>query len=147
MSILYPKEARMGSTMLRRLALIVAMAMAGCATIMNRGRKQWVTVTSTPTGATATIDGVTTIQTPGQAKLKRGKDHVIVIEKEGYETSQTVLDHELSGWVFGNLVFGGLVGLAIDFGAGGAYKLDPDTINVMLRETEPPQQPSPEPAI
>ncbi len=115
------------------IAIGVSLALAGCATIMHGGSKQWVAITSTPAGATATIDGVTTIQTPGQVKLKRGKDHVVVIEKEGYEPAQRIIDHEFSGWVFGNIVLGGLIGLAVDFGTGGAYKLEPNTVNATLK--------------
>ncbi len=114
------------------LAIWVSLALIGCATIMHKGGKQWVLITSTPSGATATIDGITTIQTPGQVKLKRGKDHVVVVEKEGYETAQLLIDHEFSWWVVGNALFGGLIGLAVDFGTGGAYNLEPDSVNLTL---------------
>ncbi len=114
------------------IAIGVSIALAGCATIMHQGSKQWVAITSTPTGATATIDGITKVQTPGQVKLKRGKDHIIVIEKEGYEPAQALIDHEFSSWVFGNILLGGLIGLAVDYGTGGAYNLEPDTVSVTL---------------
>lgn len=115
----------------------------GCATIVHRGGKQWVTITSTPTGATATIDGFTKIQTPGQIKLKRGKDHIVVIEKEGYQPAQAFIDHDFSGWVIGNVLFGGLIGIAVDFGTGGAYNLEPDTLNLPLQATSAPPEPAP----
>lgn len=126
----------MHQTIRASLSVIVTVALVGCATIMNRGGKQWVVITSTPTGATATVDGFTTIQTPGQLKLKRKKDHIIVFEKEGYETAQTLIENEMSNWVWGNILLGGLIGLAIDFGTGGAYKLEPESVNVTLKPSE-----------
>ena len=108
---------------------------------MHRGSKQWVLINSNPTGATATIDGATKIQTPGQVKLKRGKDHVVVVEKEGYEPQQALIDHDMSGWIFGNILLGGLIGLAVDFGTGGAFNLEPDTVSLELKEKA--QKPSP----
>ncbi len=111
---------------------VMAFVLAGCATIIHRGGKQHVLISSVPTGATATIDGVMKIQTPGEIKLKRGKDHIVVIEKEGYETAQVLIDREFSGWVIGNIVLGGLIGLAVDFGTGSAWNLDPDSVVVTL---------------
>lgn len=120
----------------RRAASILVTTLVvtalGCATIMNRGGKQWVTITTTPTGATATIDGFTTVETPTQIKLQRKKDHIIVFEKEGYEQKQVLIEHDLSNWVWGNILLGGLIGLAIDFGSGGAYKLEPESVNAIL---------------
>ena len=117
---------------LRGGAVVLVICLVGCATIIHGGGKQHVTITSSPTGATATIDGMTKLQTPGSVKLKRSKDHVIVVEKEGYEPAQTLIDHEFSPWVFGNIVLGGLIGLAIDFGTGGAYTLEPDSTMLTL---------------
>ncbi len=115
------------------IAIIVSIALLGCATIIHQGGKQWVSVISTPAGATATIDGTTKIQTPGQVKLKRGKTHIVMVEKDGYEPAQAIIDHEFSGWVFGNILLGGLIGLAVDFGTGGAYNLEPDSVNMTLK--------------
>jgi len=38
----------------------------------------------------------------------------------------------VSGWVWGNLVIGGLVGLAVDAISGGLYKLTPDQMTATL---------------
>ncbi len=113
-------------------ACAMAIAVTGCATIMNKGGNQRVLINSIPPGATATIDGVISVTTPGEVKLKRNKNHVVRIEKEGYQPANMMIDNELSGWVFGNILVGGLIGLAIDMGTGAAFKLDPDTINVTL---------------
>lgn len=118
------------------MGMAMVVVLAGCATIMNRGGHQRVLINSEPPGATATIDGVISITTPGEVSLKRNKSHVVRIEKEGYQPANRMIDNELSGWVFGNILIGGLIGLAIDMGTGAAFKLDPDTINVTLSPTK-----------
>jgi hypothetical protein len=35
-----------------------------------------------------------------------------------------------SGWVWGNIAFGGLIGLGVDFISGGAYQLYPDNLRL-----------------
>ena len=42
------------------------------------------------------------------------------------------LRRSTSGWVWGNLVFGGLPGLAVDAITGGLYKLEPTQVNASL---------------
>lgn len=116
----------------RGMTVALAIGITGCATIVHGGGKQRMTIDSDPTDATATIDGTTKLQTPASIKLKRNKDHTIVFEKPGYEIAQTLIHHEISGWVFGNILIGGLIGVAVDFGSGGAYKLDPDSTMMTL---------------
>ncbi len=40
----------------------------------------------------------------------------------------------MSGWVWGNIFFGGLIGLAVDAITGGLYNLSPEQINAELRK-------------
>ncbi len=40
---------------------------------------------------------------------------------------------QLSGWVFGNIIFGGFIGLAVDAVSGGIYMLTPDQVQAELR--------------
>ncbi len=110
----------------------ILLGLYGCATIINR-TKQSVFLQSDPPGATAILDGLMRVQTPASVKLKRGKDHYITFEKEGYKQENVVIDHELSGWVWGNILVGGLIGLAVDFTSGGAYKLEPDSVMITLK--------------
>jgi hypothetical protein len=65
--------------------------------------------------------------------LKRKNSHMIRIELDGYETYETNLTRKVSGWVWGNIVFGGLIGLVVDATAGGMYKLTPEQISAELR--------------
>ncbi len=120
-------------TALKGLCLSVAVVMiSSCATIINRTR-QTIFLETDPPGATATIDGVQQLQTPASVKLKRGKDHRVTFEKSGYQKADAMVEKEISGWIWGNLILGGLIGLGIDFISGGAYKLDPETVHVTLQ--------------
>lgn len=39
----------------------------------------------------------------------------------------------VSGWVWGNIVFGGIIGLAVDAISGGLYRLSPEQVMAELR--------------
>jgi len=106
---------------------------AACATIMQ-GSSQEVSVASTPTGARLFLDGTETGKTPFVASLKRKDKHVIRIEMDGYQPFDMPLGRGTSGWVWGNIVFGGLPGLAVDAITGGMYKLQPEQVQATLAQ-------------
>lgn len=112
---------------------VAALATVGCATIMH-GTTQKIGISSSPTGATVTVDNKPLGSTPLFADLKRGEVHVVTIEMAGYEKSQLTLTKSVSGWVWGNIVFGGLIGLAIDAISGGLYNLSPEQLNAELKK-------------
>ena len=60
-----------------------------------------------------------------------------VIEKEGYEAYQTRLSTSLSGWMFGNILIGGLIGIAVDVTTGAWSDIEPDEINAVLTPKTP----------
>lgn len=110
---------------------LAALTLGACASIMH-GSTQEVSIASAPTGARVLVDGVDAGVTPFLADLKRKDKHVIRIEMEGYEPFELPLRRSTSGWVWGNLVFGGLPGLAIDAITGGLYKLEPTQVSASL---------------
>ncbi|HEU4437209.1 MAG TPA: PEGA domain-containing protein, partial [candidate division Zixibacteria bacterium] len=59
---------------------------------------------------------------------KRKDKHVVRIEMEGYQPYELSITRKTSGWVWGNIVFGGLIGLAVDAITGGLYKLNPEQV-------------------
>ena len=122
---------------LLRFALFTAcggLLVAACATIMQ-GSPQEVSIASTPTGARLFLDGVESGKTPFVASLKRKDKHVIRIELEGYQPFEMALGGGTSGWVWGNIVFGGLPGLAVDAITGGMYKLKPEEVQATLAQS------------
>jgi hypothetical protein len=117
-------------------ALVAAMGLiaTGCATIVH-GSKQDVYVTSKPSGAVVRVQGTATT-TPGILTLDRKREsYVLVFEKEGYKAVEVRLRRTMDGWFFGNVFFGWLVGFAIDFANGSAYRLTPAEVDVIFGET------------
>lgn len=107
------------------LALLIPLA--ACATIMH-GTSQGVGISSTPTAATVTVDNKPQGTTPLVANLSRKDNHVVRITMPGYQPYETTLTRGTSGWVWGNIVFGGIPGLIVDAVSGGLYKLTPEQI-------------------
>lgn len=113
--------------------ILIFPVVYGCASIMH-GVNQDVGVSSQPTGAQITIDNKPYGKTPLIAKLGRGDNHIVRIDLEGYQPFETTLTRKVSGWVWGNVVFGGLIGLAVDAISGGLYNLTPEQIAGVLNK-------------
>jgi hypothetical protein len=118
--------------------LCIGILSESCATIMHGGGSQDLAISSNPSGAMVTVDGVQLGNTPIVAHLKRGDTHKIRIELRGYEPYETALTKSVSGWVWGNILFGGLIGLAVDAISGGLYYLNPEQVQGELRKSDQP---------
>ncbi len=114
-------------------ALAAPLAALACASIMH-GKSQDVNIASQPSGASVTVDNQALGTTPVVAKLKRKDKHVITVKMDGYQPFEMTTTRSTSGWVWGNVVFGGLIGLAVDLGGGGAYKISPGQVNAQLAQ-------------
>jgi len=116
------------------LAIVFVFFCSSCCSIIQ-GRTQQVGISSTPSGAEVTVNGLK-IVTPGTVGLDRKDSYNVSIEKEGYEPSSATITKHVSPWLLGNVifVFGALIGLVIDFANGSAYTLKPDNINVTLQK-------------
>jgi len=117
---------------------LLCCALLSCASIMH-GTNQDLAISSNPTGALVTVDGVPSGKTPVIAKLGRGDTHKIRIELAGYEPYETAVTKSVSGWVWGNVLFGGLIGLAVDAISGGLYYLEPEQVRGELRKGDQPE--------
>lgn len=113
------------------LAVIVGALVTGCGTIIH-GTTQDVSIASSPSGASVVIDGADIGETPITQALERDSQHTIELNLDGYESESIIVNKGTSGWVVGNIVFGGLIGLAVDAATGGMYKLTPEQINSSL---------------
>jgi hypothetical protein len=111
--------------------LLVGAILVGCGTIIHGG-SQDVSITSDPSGATVEIDGTEVGDTPVTRSLDRGSQHTVAISMDGYETEQVSIQKSVDGWVAGNILFGGLIGLAVDASTGGMYKLSPTQVQQTL---------------
>ena len=133
--------------MLRAVSVLAAIgvgtALSGCATIVHSGPRP-VSVASTPSGATVSIYDrndklVETNTTPFVAQLPtkygyfKGQTYRLVFELPAHAPAEVKLEPSLSGWYFGNIVFGGLIGmLIVDPITGAMYNLSPEKIEQPL---------------
>lgn len=111
---------------------VAALAFLGaCGTIMHGGNQD-IGISSSPSGAQVTVDNGPVAKTPYVANLSRKQNHIVHISADGYAPADLTLTNSVSGWVWGNLVFGGLVGLAVDAVTGGLYNLTPAQLETTL---------------
>jgi hypothetical protein len=106
----------------------------GCATIV-KGSKQQVTITSNPSQANIYINGRLYGKTPSLARLDRKDNQFIKIELEGYHPFETHLQRKFNGWIFGNIIFGGIIGIIVDASTGAMYSLTPNQVTAQLSGT------------
>jgi len=135
-------------TELALMSLVLGgIALSGCATIVHNGPRS-VTVASTPVGAHVSIYDrdnrmVETNTTPFIAQLPsgagyfKGQNYRLVFDLAGYQQTVVLLDSKVSGWYFGNLLFGGVIGmLIVDPLTGAMYNLTPDQIQQPLTPSQ-----------
>jgi len=115
--------------------LLSLLLLAACATIMH-GTTQQIAVSSAPTGAHVVVNGMERGITPVIADLKRKDNHIVSVTMDGYQPFEMALTRSVSGWVWGNIVFGGLIGLAVDAITGGLYKLAPEQVTAQLQHVD-----------
>lgn len=116
-------------------AAAACVLLAGCATIIH-GTTQKVGISSNPSGANVTVDNKPLGSTPVFADLSRKDEHIVSITLPGYQKADLTITKSTSGWVWGNVLFGGLIGLAVDAISGGLYNLSPEQLNAELRKAD-----------
>lgn len=105
--------------------------MSGCATIATSDN-QPVAFNSDPPGAEVSINGVPQGITPMTIMLdRRAGDQMVQIHKDGYQDQQFKLQKHVAGMTYGNILMGGIVGVAVDAASGKARKFQ-DAVQVKL---------------
>lgn len=118
-----------------------------CATIVH-GTTQSIGITSTPDGATIIIDGEQQpSKTPANVNLKRKKNHIVQLNKEGFVPDSRSITKKASGWMVGNILLGGIIGLFVDLGTGGGFNLNPENLHFDLKSAPKEIQPEKEPVL
>ena len=107
------------------LACVAALLLCtACATVM-RGSSEAFGIISIPDGARVRASTGWTCVTPCEVEISRRSAFALDIEKPGYRAARVVVRaaHDEAGrrGLIGNIVFGGLIGAAIDSGSGAAF--------------------------
>lgn len=118
----------MKTILLATSLFFVTMWGSGCATIMT-GKYQSIPVTSEPPGVKVRADTGETIITPGKFNLIRNESHTLLAEYQDYEPQQLRLHNKAQGWVWGNILLGGGIGLIIDCVSGASDELIPKEVH------------------
>ena len=120
------------ATTVGRAVVAVALVLStGCATIV-KGTTAKLPIASDPTGADVLVDGNFVGQTPTTVVLKKSSDHVVTLQKVGYQAKSVAVVRTVGGAVWGNILAGGLIGWGVDATDGAQYNLIPATIAATL---------------
>lgn len=120
--------------------------LTGCASVIGKGSPQMITINSNPSEANLKIENlrngsmVYSGKTPYTATLERGAGYFksarynVIIEKDGYNSRQLMIDGSPNGWyIGGNFIFGGLIGwLIVDPLTGAMWTLSPEFVTTDL---------------
>ncbi|HEX3072109.1 MAG TPA: PEGA domain-containing protein [Ignavibacteriales bacterium] len=117
------------------IAVICVNMAVGCATIINSATQD-IQVFSNPSDAEVWVDGFNRGKTPTMLNLERKHSYIIKIKKEGYKDTELTIKRESSPWIIGNVIFGGVIGCAVDFITGAAYRLSPDKLEINMDKTD-----------
>jgi len=134
--------------MFKEMACVsLVAATAGCATVA-RGTTELVQFQSSPPGAVVTTtEGLGCPATPCAIKVDRKSDFIATFALPEYHPHQVYVGTHIPGEgaaaVAGNIVIGGVVGLATDAITGAGLDHKPNPVNVVLI---PVDQPAPPPA-
>jgi hypothetical protein len=104
--------------------------MTGCATILQSGPDK-IPVRSEPEGATVLLNGMLVY-------VNRADDCHIDVKKDGYQSIAIDKNKVVAGWVFGNIIFGGIIGLGVDLVTHnqGKYPEEPIFVSLIQKPSE-----------
>lgn len=123
------------------LAILASSLLTGCASIVS-GSSQVVSVEARNQGQLVkgascklqNAKGTFYVTSPGTVTVhKSGDDLVVQCDKENIKSGQAHLKSSIKGMAFGNILFGGLIGVVIDQSSGAAYDY-PSTVTVFMGE-------------
>jgi hypothetical protein len=130
---------------IKLLGIIVAAAISsGCASIISNSAYP-VSISTSPEGASFVVTNragqrIESGVTPSVVSLKsssgyfKGETYTLELTKGGYDNKIYTISSSLDGWYWGNLAFGGLLGmLIVDPATGSMFKL-PERADINLSQ-------------
>ena len=120
-------------------SLALASSLGGCATV-TRGTTTQFNVTSTPPGAAVTTStGFSCSPTPCGMKVPRKDGFDVTVTKTGYTPKTLHVRSVVAGGgaagMAGNIILGGVIGMAVDGTDGAMNDLRPNPLTVTLQPT------------
>jgi hypothetical protein len=118
------------------LFIAVLIMMSSCATIF-KGTSSNLKVSANQPKAMVSIKNQNGIvvydgEAPALVKLSKNSEYTVAISLDGYKTQTIGITRSVTGWFWGNLCLGGVVGMVIDYATGGMWDLNPSHIDVKL---------------
>lgn len=129
----------------------VGIALSGCSTV-TRGLDNDVTFISTPSGASMTTDIGLSCITPCTLEVRRNKEFSATFNLEGFEQQTVRVETRVAAagaaGFAGNVLAGGIVGMAVDASTGATLEHYPNPVVVTFAEpgAEVPEAEATEPA-
>ena len=133
--------------------LCASVYLGGCASIVN-GQNQPVSVETRSdagvvSGANCKLSnnkGTWYVTTPGSTTVQRSyEDLAVQCSKDSLEPGLASVKSSTKAMAFGNILFGGVIGAAVDVGTGAAYDY-PSLITVIMGKNTPIAPPQQQPA-
>jgi hypothetical protein len=123
------------------IAIIASSLLTGCASIVN-GTNQVVTVEARSQGQLVkgascklqNAKGVFYVTSPGTVTVHKSRDDLVVqCDKENIKPGLAKIKSTVKGMTFGNILFGGVIGVVVDQNSGAAFDYPP-IITVLMGE-------------
>jgi hypothetical protein len=116
------------------LAVVASVFLSGCASIVSDN--DWNTYLQTdPEKAHCQLNGrdfSRTVDTPSNITLPSSAAPLTVTcQADGYKPEAQTLDTSIDGWIFGNVLIGGLIGVAVDAVRDAGEKYPPQMTVVL----------------
>ena len=125
------------------MATAIVSSLSGCCTIVD-GKRQAVEIkTNAPAMFTVkNADGIKVAEgtAPATVKLERGDApyHVTLQRTDSSPVSTGTIEDNSNGWMWGNILFGGLIGIGVDHFTGASRNLDKEiTVNTLADPNNP----------
>ena len=106
---------------MRKLSALLFLPLTACATMMGGAGPAHVPIDSVPQGAIVSYDGANVGVTPCTVVMTARCSRV-TLTREGFHEQVVEAGKSVNGAILGNLLFGGIVGLALDGAAGAAVR-------------------------
>ncbi len=117
------------------VVLVLIVTQTSCATIVDGGDK-FVSINVEPSNARIHVksnQGEDFVrQGSFNLRVDRKASYTLVLESPDYISEEITLKRGLNGWYFGNILFGGIIGLIVDASTGNMWTPKPKVVSAKM---------------